>query len=137
MKNGERPGELNTILGKGSVFVGNITVEHSLRIDGRVKGDVIAGDTLVVGTDGEINGNIKIKNLVLGGKIIGGVSAPGRTVLESKAELHGELRTGKLVIDEGAVFDGKCSMTDIEAPADNMNLIRRSKFDADADNLIQ
>ncbi len=108
----EKPGDLKTFLGKGSTIEGNIKVEHSLRIDGKVKGDVTSGDTLVVGSEGEINGNVHVKNLVLGGKIAGTVLAPGRTVLEAHSELQGELKTGKLVIDEGAVFDGKCSMNE-------------------------
>ncbi len=115
MKDIEKTGELNTILGKGSNFEGNITVEHSLRVDGRLKGDIKSGDTLVVGKDGEINGNSKVKNLVLGGKIKGTVEAAGKVVLESKSEFRGELKTGKLVIDEGAIFDGRCSMTEAGA----------------------
>lgn len=129
IKNGEKPSELNTILGKGSVFEGTIKVEHSLRIDGRVKGDVIAGDSLIIGVEGEIRGNIKVKNLILGGKIIGTVAAPGRAILESKAELHGELKTGKLVIDEGAIFDGKCSMAE--------NKTRPEKAQPDSENIVQ
>ncbi len=111
MKNVEKPSDLNTILGKGSIFEGNIKVEQSIRIDGRVKGDVTAGDTLIVGLEGEVRGNVKVKNLILGGKVIGTVIAPGRVVLESKAELYGEMKTSKLIIDEGAIFDGKCSMS--------------------------
>lgn len=129
MKNVEKPSELNTILGKGSVFEGNIKVEQSLRIDGRVKGDVSAGDTMIVGVEGEVRGNVKVKNLILGGKVIGTVIAPGRVVLESKAELHGELKTSKLIIDEGAIFDGKCSMTDGKSRAD--------KGHGEADNIVQ
>ncbi|HPG39251.1 MAG TPA: polymer-forming cytoskeletal protein [bacterium] len=110
MKNLEKPGELNTILGKGAYFEGVITVEHSLRVDGKVKGDVKTSDTLVVGKDGEIEGNVKAKNLVVGGKLNGIVDADGKTVLESRSEFHGEMKTRKLVIDEGAIFDGKCSM---------------------------
>lgn len=111
MKTSDKPGELSTILGKSSVVEGNIRVEHSLRIDGKVTGDVTSADTLVVGPDGEIRGNVKVKNLVLGGKINGSVLAGGRVLLEARSELNGELQTGKLVIDEGAIFNGKCSMT--------------------------
>ena len=110
MKNLEKPGELNTILGKGAYFEGVISVEHSLRVDGRIKGDVKTSDTLVVGKEGEIEGNLKAKNLVVGGKLSGIVDIDGKTVLESRSEFHGEMKTRKLVIDEGATFDGKCSM---------------------------
>ena len=110
MKNLEKPGELNTILGKGAFFEGVISVEHSLRVDGRVKGDIKTSDTLVVGKEGDIQGNVKAKNLVVGGKLSGIIDIDGKTVLESRSEFHGEMKTRKLVIDEGATFDGKCSM---------------------------
>ena len=116
LKNFDRTGELNTILGKGSQFEGKITVEHSLRIDGRLKGDVMAKETLVIGKDGEIHGDIKVKNLILGGKVTGTVAVENKTVLENKSELHGDLCTSRLVIDEGAIFDGKCSMAHTPNP---------------------
>ena len=110
MKTSDKSAELNTILGRGSVFEGNIKVEHSLRVDGRLKGDVVTSDTLVIGKDGQVNGNAKVKNLVLGGKFSGTVQASGKVLLESNSTFQGEISTGKLVIDEGAIFEGKCSM---------------------------
>jgi cytoskeletal protein CcmA (bactofilin family) len=110
MKTVEKPGELNTIIGKGSIFEGNIKVDHSLRVDGKFKGDITSSDTLIVGLEGEIVGNVKVKNVVLGGKINGTLVTQGKTVLESKAEFCGDIKTGKLVIDEGALFAGKCDM---------------------------
>lgn len=112
MKDIEKTGELNTILGKSSNFEGNISVEHSLRVDGRVKGDIKSGDTLVVGKEGEVIGNVKVKNLVIGGRVKGTIDAVGKIVLESKSEFRGEMKTSKLVIDEGAIFEGRCSMSE-------------------------
>jgi cytoskeletal protein CcmA (bactofilin family) len=110
MKTSDKSAELNTILGRGSVFDGNIKVEHSLRVDGRLKGDIVTSDTLVIGKDGQVIGNAKVKNLVLGGKFSGTVQASGKVLLESNSTFQGEISTGKLVIDEGAIFEGKCSM---------------------------
>jgi cytoskeletal protein CcmA (bactofilin family) len=53
-----------------------------------------------------------VKNAIVGGKIKGKIFASGKVVLESKSSFHGELKTSKLVIDEGAIFEGVCSMTD-------------------------
>lgn len=129
MKNLDKPGELSTILGRGSVVDGNLKVEHSLRIDGKVNGDVTSSDTLIVGAEGEITGKVTVKNLILGGKIFGSLTAPGRTVLESKSEFHGDLKTSKLVIDEGAVFDGKCSMSEAARSADSKKKEASAKED--------
>ncbi|HNR66875.1 MAG TPA: polymer-forming cytoskeletal protein [bacterium] len=110
MKNTEKTGELNTLLGKGSIFEGNIKVEHGLRVDGQVVGDIVTSDTLVIGKDGSVKGNVKARNLVLGGTISGTAQVSGKIVLESKAVFRGEMNTARLIIDEGALFEGKCSM---------------------------
>lgn len=112
MKNSEKTGELSTILGKNSVFEGKVVVEHSLRVDGKFKGDIQTSDTIIVGKDGRVEGNIKAKILILGGYMQGSADIKEKIVLENKAEYHGEMKTNKLVIDEGAIFDGKCSMKD-------------------------
>jgi len=110
MKGNEKSGELSTILGKGSVFEGNLTVEHTLRVDGTFTGDITTSDTLIIGKEGVVNGNIKAKTLVVGGKLDGSAVVKEKLILENKAEFHGEMKTSKLVIDEGAFFDGRCSM---------------------------
>lgn len=112
----ERSGELNTIIGKGSVIEGLISVQNSLRIDGRVQGQVQVTDSLVVGKDGEIDGEVKVKNAIIGGHVKNRVLATGKVVLEAHAIVHGELKTSKLVIDEGATFEGNCAMSDSGKP---------------------
>jgi cytoskeletal protein CcmA (bactofilin family) len=114
MKNVEKTGELNTIIGKGSFFEGKINVDHSLRVDGQMQGDIDSNDMLVIGKEGDVTGNIKVKTLILGGKLKGTVLAENKIVLEASASLIGEIKTSKLVIDEGAIFDGRCSMKDVD-----------------------
>jgi cytoskeletal protein CcmA (bactofilin family) len=108
----EKTGDLNTIIGKGSVVEGTLKVQSSLRVDGRIKGQVTTTDSLVIGKEGEIEGEIRVKNAIVGGRIKGKIFASGKVVLEAKSTFHGELKTSKLVIDEGAVFEGVCSMSD-------------------------
>jgi cytoskeletal protein CcmA (bactofilin family) len=115
MKNAEKTGELNTIIGKGSFFEGKINVDHSLRVDGQMQGDIDSNDMLVIGKEGDVTGNIKVKTLILGGKLKGTVLAENKIVLEASSSLIGEIKTSKLVIDEGAIFDGRCSMKDVDS----------------------
>lgn len=105
-----RSGDLNTIIGKGSSVEGAMRVENSIRIDGRIKGNVTTTDSLVIGKEGEIDGEIVAKNAIIGGKVKGKISASGKVVLEAKATFQGEIKTARLVIDDGAVFDGQCTM---------------------------
>jgi len=79
-------------------------------VDGKLKGKLICKNTLTVGLNGEIDGEVQAKNAIVGGKIKGKVSIVEKLVLESKSVLIGELKASKLIIDEGAVFDGTSDM---------------------------
>lgn len=109
-----RPGDLNTIIGKGSVLEGTLKVESAIRIDGKVKGDVTTNESLYIGTQGEVEGEIKAKNAIIGGKVTGKILATGKIVLESRAIFHGEMKATRLIIDDGAIFDGQCTMKEGE-----------------------
>ena len=105
-----KSGDLNTIVGKGSSLEGTLKVENSIRVDGRIKGHVTTTESLVIGKEGEIEGEVIAKNAIIGGRVRGKISATGKVVLEGKALFQGEMKTARLVIDDGAVFDGRCSM---------------------------
>ena len=101
--------ELNFI-GGGTFLEGSIETRGSLRIDGKVKGIVKSGDTLTVGTDGEIIGEVHVKNAIIGGRIEGDVFVEEKLILEATSYLNGNVKTSKLIIDEGAFFSGKSQM---------------------------
>jgi cytoskeletal protein CcmA (bactofilin family) len=111
----ERSGELNTIVGRGSVIEGTLTVQSSLRVDGKIIGTVQVG---------EIEGEVRVRNAVIGGKVKNKILASGKVVLEAKSVVYGEVKTSRLVIDEGAVFEGRCTMSEEGKPqilGDNTN----------------
>jgi len=101
--------ELN-FLGGGTVVEGTVRSENSVRIDGKLKGNLICKQTLTVGVNGEIEGEIEAKNAIIGGKINGKIKVAEKLVLESKSTLIGELKAGKLLIDEGAVFENPSNL---------------------------
>jgi cytoskeletal protein CcmA (bactofilin family) len=108
-------GAMNTVIGKGSAFEGTFQVESSIRVDGVVSGKLTASDTLVVGKEGEVNADVKVKNAIVGGKLIGTLEASNKVVLESRSLLLGDLKAKLLVVAEGAVFQGKCASGDGDA----------------------
>ncbi|MDZ7267923.1 MAG: polymer-forming cytoskeletal protein [candidate division KSB1 bacterium] len=112
MEDTGKTGDLNTIIGKGAVIDGTIKVQNSMRLDGRVTGHILTTDALVVGKDGEIRGEVRTKNAVIGGLVNGQVFASGKVVLESRAVLKGDIKTTKLMVNDGARFDGNCSMSE-------------------------
>jgi cytoskeletal protein CcmA (bactofilin family) len=102
--------KLATIIGKGTQVNGDLTVESSIRVDGKVTGNITVSDTLVLGKEGEVTGQVHAKFAMLGGKVHGNVNVANKVLLESNASVIGDIKASILVVDEGAVFDGKCSM---------------------------
>lgn len=108
--------ELNFIAA-GTIVDGKIKSQGSIRIDGKMIGEISVGESLAVGNTGDIEGNVVAKNITIGGKLKGTIMAADKLVFEAKAVVKGDIRASKLVIDEGAIFDGKCSMTDAKPAA--------------------
>ena len=103
--------ELN-IIGSGTTIEGKIRTQGNIRVDGKMIGELHAAENVAVGLTGEIEGNINGRNVTIGGKIRGNIIAVDKLVFEGKAVVRGDIRAARLVIDEGAVFDGKISMSD-------------------------
>lgn len=101
---------VGTIVGKGSSMQGDVHLGHSLRVDGVVKGRVVTKYNLYLGKGGEIEGEIFATDVVIGGRFKGKLSASGMVHLLAESYFNGELRAGKLVIEDGAVFEGVCAM---------------------------
>ena len=105
---------LYTIIGEGTVFEGTITVPHSVRIDGSFKGKIETAEILTVGNSGVVEADIIAKSAIVGGKIVGNLTVEDRVELEANSSLIGDIHTKDLIINEGAVFHGNCSMEKIE-----------------------
>lgn len=104
------------LIAVGTVIEGKIRSQGSVRIDGKLLGDIIANEFVAIGESGEVEGNISGKNVTVGGKVRGTVTAAEKLVLEGKSVVRGDVRATRLVIDEGAVFDGKISMAEKSNP---------------------
>lgn len=100
-----------SIISKGVIIEGKIKSEGNIRIDGVVTGDLDVQGNLTLGETAEINGEVKAENITLSGRIVGFVTAQEKLVLESKSVLKGDVTSKILVIEPGARFDGKCTMS--------------------------
>jgi cytoskeletal protein CcmA (bactofilin family) len=99
-----------TIISAGVLIEGKMSSNGNIRIDGTINGNVMADGNITVGENGEINGEINGEAVTVGGRVIGSVTAKEKLTLEAKSYLKGDLLTKILVIDAGAIFDGKSSM---------------------------
>lgn len=103
-------GGLNTIIGKDSVIEGTLEVKGGLRIDGMVRGQITATESLSVGDSGRVEADLASVMIVIGGKVAGNILAKEKIELQSKAEVEGDITTKNLIIEEGALFHGRCNM---------------------------
>ncbi|RKX19271.1 MAG: hypothetical protein DRP35_07975, partial [Candidatus Zixiibacteriota bacterium] len=97
-------GLMNTIIGKDAVIDGQLNVEGSLRIDGKVKGKVVCTDCVTIGATGLVQAEIESGSAIIAGKMVGNVMATEKIELQAKCEMEGDLRTKSLVIEQGAIF---------------------------------
>jgi len=102
--------EIIAFLGKGTEFKGVITYEGTIRIDGKVEGEIVTKGTLIVGESATINAEVSAGTVISGGRITGNVRALERVQLLSSAIHSGSICTPILAIEEGVVFNGKCEM---------------------------
>lgn len=114
-------GRINSILGKGCKFKGTIHVEGTLRIDSEFEGVVNCPETLVVGKTGIVKAEINVKNAIIGGKIVGNITATNKIELQSGSHIEGDITTHRLVIDEGVFFEGSCKMGESPKPTGTVN----------------
>lgn len=99
-----------SILAPGCKFKGEVDVQGTLRIEGEFEGAIRNPENLIVGKTGVVKAEIVAKNATIGGRVLGNVTAENKIELQSGSHLEGDIRTRRLVIDEGVFFEGNCSM---------------------------
>jgi cytoskeletal protein CcmA (bactofilin family) len=102
--------EITAFLGKGTEFKGVLSFEGTIRVDGRVEGEILSKDTLIAGDEAHLQGEISVGTIISSGKIVGNVNASQKVHILAPGVIEGNIKTPKLIIEEGVSFDGKCEM---------------------------
>jgi cytoskeletal protein CcmA (bactofilin family) len=103
-------GALTAFLGKGTRITGTLVFEGPSRIEGQVEGEVSAKDVLTIGESAVVNARINGTVVVVHGTITGDVVAETRLEIRAPGKVTGDIMTSCLVVNEGALLDGRCSM---------------------------
>ncbi len=107
--------QVGTIIGPGAVIDGPLTTKDSTRIDGTVKGNVTISGALIVGQEARIDGTVSAMNVYVAGVINGNISSPqGKVEISDTGKVLGDVTCKGIIIDENAVFQGKCEMTNLD-----------------------
>lgn len=99
----------NTI-GKGTFLEGHVETYGNIRIEGKVTGNVKSKSKVALGPSSFVQGNVMAQNADLEGEVKGRIEVSELLVLKATAVIHGDIVTGKLVVEPGAVFNGTCKM---------------------------
>ena len=105
--------KLESIIGAGSLFKGNIETKGTLRIDGQMEGHVKA-DWVILGEKSSVKGDVTARGIIIGGRIEGKVHAKEIAEIKAKGQVWGEIQAPKMAMAEGAIFDGRSSMARAE-----------------------
>jgi len=103
--------DLNGFLDSGSHLQGELRFDTSFRVDGKLTGAVTSEGDLIVGESGEIDGEIRVGQVFISGTVRGKIHAKKRIQIAPNGKLFAEIETPALVIEDGATFEGSCSMS--------------------------
>ena len=103
--------KIGTVIGPGTVFDGDLSSSETVRIDGVINGNCTCEKKLILSAEGQVKGNISAQSVIISGKVDGDIVVSGKLELLSTGKIAGNITASSLVIDEGACFDGRCTMT--------------------------
>ena len=109
--------KISTLIGAGAVFNGDFVVQDTIRVDGTINGNCNCKGTLILGEQGKVIGNINAQNVFISGQVKGDIVSTGKLEVLSTGRVTGDISARKLVVDEDAYFDGRCTMTADKAAA--------------------
>ena len=102
---------IDTLIGQDAAIEGDVTFSGGLRLDGRVRGNVIAAEgkssMLVISEKGVVEGEVRVEHLILNGTVTGPVQAAELLELQPHARVYGEVRYAALEMHQGALVEGR------------------------------
>ena len=107
--NATAPNQVN-IIATGTVFEGTLKADSDVSVSGRIIGKLDVTGRAVVAPEGVVEGEITASNANIAGTVLGDLVIAERLLLGSSAKVEGTIKTGRLIVEEGATFNGECQM---------------------------
>ena len=111
-KKGKEVDEIVSVLGEGTEITGEVALTSGLRVEGVIKGKVRSDAILVIGTSGKMDAEINIRRISIDGEFRGMIRASERVEIHKDGKVFGEIYTPCLIIEAGALFEGRCNMSE-------------------------
>jgi cytoskeletal protein CcmA (bactofilin family) len=103
-------GEQKSYIGKGVSLKGTLSYKGSLHMDGDFEGEIFTEDELVIGETGVLKADIQVGTIINRGTFSGNITAKKIIILYRQSSLNGNINSPSLYMEEGAEFQGNCSM---------------------------
>jgi cytoskeletal protein CcmA (bactofilin family) len=100
----------SNLVALGTVIVGNIGSQGNIRVEGTVEGSLDSQKRIIIGESAKVNGDVKAGDVEISGQINGDIYCSESLFLKKTALINGDIYTKKLIIENGAEFNGKCNM---------------------------
>jgi cytoskeletal protein CcmA (bactofilin family) len=100
--------EVTTLLGRGSEFEGKLSFEGTVRVDGKLSGEIFTDDVLIIGEGAEVNAEINVGAIIIEGTVHGNIHAKRSVEIRTPGRVRGNITTPSLFIEKGVIFDGNC-----------------------------
>jgi cytoskeletal protein CcmA (bactofilin family) len=101
---------ISGFIDRDTEITGDIKFKENFRIDGIFKGNILSGKGLIIGETAEVEADIDVSSMTINGRVKGTIKAKDRIDIFSKGRVIGTVTTPKLIIEEGAFFQGACQM---------------------------
>ena len=119
--------EINAFLGRDTEFEGKFSFTGAVRVDGKISGEIFSNGTLIVGESAVINSKIHVADIIISGEVHGDIFAEKKIEINVPGKLFGNIKTPKLVLEEGVIFEGNCKMKDLkEETEENLALSQKT-----------
>lgn len=103
-------GEGNCVVSAGTRIEGGFSSSENIRLDGAVAGELRCDRRLVIGEKGQVEGKVTAAEAVIMGRIHGDLAVSGTLHLMGTARIDGDITAGLLIVDEGALYNGRCQI---------------------------
>lgn len=102
--------KITTLVDNGTEFQGRLIFDGVARIDGLFRGEVFATDTVIIGPEAVVHADIEAGMIIISGQVHGNMKMDKKVVIKPTGRLLGNISAPRLLIEEGGVFIGGCSM---------------------------
>src|SRR3569623_7517 len=108
--------QVTTLLGRGSEFEGKLSFEGTVRVDGKLSGEIFTEDGLIIGEGAEVRAEINVGAVIIEGMVQGNIHAKRSVEIHTPGRVRGNNTPPSLYIEKGVMFDATCQM-EPNAPA--------------------